>query len=95
MTRDQRTLRRLLDERGPRDWPRIAELMGWSPEQEVPSWMTPPERERFWREVDEANRRALVDRELASLRAELEATFSRSFLWLAGVIGRVQRWVRR
>ncbi len=87
--------RRMVERTDPAKWHRIAEAMCWAPEDEVPSWMTPDERAWFWREVAEGARQAAVDREMARLRADLEAMFSAPLLWLGAVIGRVMTWFRR
>jgi hypothetical protein len=69
--------------------------MAWRPEDDVPSWMDPSERAWFWREVAEANRQAIVDRQVEEARAALYAEFSRPVLWLAAVLGRIAAWRRR
>jgi hypothetical protein len=55
--------------------------------------MDPSERAWFWREVAEANRAMIVDREMAKLRTEFEATFSPPVLWMARQLGRAQAWL--
>jgi len=88
---EARIQRRMVDRTLPRDWPRLAEAMGWTPEAAVPSWMDPDERAWFWHEVAAAARQAVVDREMEAFRAELTAAFSAPLLWLGRMLGRLRR----
>lgn len=80
--------RRMVDETPIGKWNRLADAMGWTPESDVPSWMNPEQRAIFWRQVDKANREAIIHREIARLQAVFVADFGRPLVWLGGLLGR-------